>query len=77
VDSFAASPIRGAASRRGGKLLFLGSTSGMSMTIDIAFDFRSDAGGKDPDVYSPTLRAYHKLLWSKSLPSGHLSTSRI
>jgi hypothetical protein len=26
--------------------------------------------GKDPDSYSPTLRSYHKLLWSKSLPSG-------
>lgn len=40
------------------------------MRIDIAFDFRSDAGGRDPDKHSPTLRAYHKLLWSKPLPSG-------
>lgn len=30
--------------------------------IDITFDFRSDAGGKDPDAYSPTLRRYHQLL---------------
>ena len=40
------------------------------MVIDTAFDFRTDASGKDPDVYSPTLRQYHKLLWSKVLPSG-------
>ncbi|MCZ8283144.1 MAG: hypothetical protein O9286_13005 [Aquidulcibacter sp.] len=39
--------------------------------IDISFDFRTDAGGKDPDTYSPTLRRYHKLLWSKELPTGH------
>jgi len=38
--------------------------------IDTAFDFRTDAGGKDPDSHSPTLRRYHKLLWSKLLPSG-------
>jgi hypothetical protein len=42
----------------------------MTMTIDTAFDFRTDAGGKDPDVHSPTLRRYHRLLWSKQLPSG-------
>jgi hypothetical protein len=40
------------------------------MAIDIAFDFRSDAKGKDPDSHSPTLRRYHKLLWSKPLPGG-------
>ena len=40
------------------------------MVIDTAFDFRTDASGRDPDVYSPTLRQYHKLLWSKVLPSG-------
>jgi len=39
--------------------------------IDVSFDFRTDAGGKDPDTYSPTLRRYHKLLWSKELPTGH------
>ena len=39
--------------------------------IDITFDFRSDTPpGKDPDAFSPTLRRYHKLLWSKTLPSG-------
>jgi hypothetical protein len=40
--------------------------------IDITFDFRSDAGGKDPDASSPTLRRYHQLLWSKPLPCGTL-----
>ena len=42
-----------------------------SAPIDIAFDFRTDTPqGKDPDVSSPTLRRYHKSLWSKPLPSG-------
>ena len=40
------------------------------MLIDTSFDFRTDASGKDPDAYSPTLRQYHKRLWSKALPSG-------
>ena len=41
--------------------------------IDVTFDFRSDTPGypkNDPDARSPTLRSYHKLLWSKPLPSG-------
>lgn len=39
--------------------------------IDITFDFRMDTPpGKDPDALSPTLRRYHKVLWSKPLPSG-------
>lgn len=39
--------------------------------LDIAFDFRTDTPpGKDPDALSPTLRKYHKRLWSKKLPSG-------
>ena len=39
--------------------------------IDTTFDFRSDTPpGKDPDAYSPTLRGYHRLLWSKPLPCG-------
>ena len=40
------------------------------MEIDVSFDFRTDAGGRDPDSYSPTLRRYHKLLWSRTLPCG-------
>jgi hypothetical protein len=43
------------------------------MTIDVAFDFRADTPGyprRDPDRDSPTLHRYHKLLWSKALPSG-------
>lgn len=39
--------------------------------IDTTFDFRSDTPpGKDLDALSPTLRKYHKLLWSNPLPSG-------
>ena len=39
--------------------------------IDTTFDFRTDTPpGKDPDALSPTLRSYHKLLWSKPLPCG-------
>tara|TARA_B100000315_G_C14536653_1_gene568801 strand:+ start:186 stop:884 length:699 start_codon:yes stop_codon:yes gene_type:complete len=39
--------------------------------IDISFDVYSDTPkGKDPDSHSPTLRKYHKLLWSKPLPNG-------
>jgi hypothetical protein len=43
------------------------------MAIDTSFDFRKDTPDypkKDPDVHSPTLRRYHKLLWSKALPGG-------
>ena len=40
--------------------------------IDITFDFRSDSNGRDPDTYSPTLNAYHRILWSKELPNGEV-----
>ncbi len=40
--------------------------------IDTNLNMYSDANGGDPDVTSPTLRTYHKLLWSKPLPSGDL-----
>ena len=43
----------------------------MSNLIDTNFLVDSDTpSGKDPDKYSPTLRRYHKLLWSKPLPNG-------
>jgi hypothetical protein len=41
--------------------------------LDAAFDFRSDTPGypkSDPDLLSPTLRKYHRHLWSKPLPNG-------
>jgi hypothetical protein len=41
-----------------------------AMMIDTTFDFRSDAGTGDPDKTSPTLRRYHQLLSSKTLPGG-------
>ncbi len=40
------------------------------MIVDTRFNVYSDARGGDPDSTSPTLRSYHKFLWSKSLPSG-------
>jgi len=40
------------------------------MDIDIFYDVRKDANGKDPDSHSKILRMYHKYLWSKKLPNG-------
>ena len=40
------------------------------MKIDITFNVYTDANGGDPDRTSPTLRSYHKMLWSKKLPNG-------
>ncbi len=42
------------------------------MVIDTTFKVYSDARGGDPDSTSPTLRSYHKLLWSKPLPDGQI-----
>lgn len=42
------------------------------MVIDTTFNVYSDANGGDPDSTSPTLRSYHKFLWSKTLPNGEL-----
>jgi hypothetical protein len=45
------------------------------MVIDTSLDFRTDTPPrKDPDACSPSLRRYHKLLWSKPLPSGRVFT---
>jgi len=41
-----------------------------TLKIDTTFDFRNDSNGRDPDAYSPTLKRYHCLLWSKQLPIG-------
>ena len=53
---------------------------GKPLDLDVTFDMRSDTPkGKDPDSHSPTLREYHRLLWSKVLPNGarfDLSASR-
>lgn len=40
------------------------------MIVDTTFNVYSDAQGGDPDSTSPTLRSYHKVLWSKPLPNG-------
>jgi hypothetical protein len=48
------------------------------MSLNISFDFRADARGRDPDKYSPTLQKYHEMLWSKPLPGGrpfHLAST--
>lgn len=42
------------------------------MCIDTFYDVRTDSGGRDPDSHSATLRRYHKLLWTKQLPSGQM-----
>lgn len=42
------------------------------MVIDTTFNVYTDAQGGDPDSTSPTLRCYHKFLWSKTLPNGKL-----
>ena len=48
--------------------------------FDIHFNVYSDTPpGKDPDAHSPTLKKYHKILWSKNLPNGqtfHLDDDR-
>ena len=39
--------------------------------IDTGFNVFTDTpAGKDPDSFSPTLRQYHRELWSKELPNG-------
>lgn len=42
------------------------------MKIDTLFNVHSASNGGDPDSASPTLRLYHKLLWSKTLPNGQI-----
>lgn len=41
-----------------------------ALAFETTFDMRSDAGGRDPDTFSPTLHRYHMMLWSKPLPDG-------
>ncbi|MDZ7847441.1 MAG: hypothetical protein U5L96_12070 [Owenweeksia sp.] len=40
------------------------------MIIDTKYNVYTDAKGGDPDSTSPTLRSYHKILWSRFLPNG-------
>ena len=44
------------------------------MIFNPYFNVYTDARGGDPDSTSPTLRAYHQLLWSKPLPNGQIFT---
>jgi hypothetical protein len=43
----------------------------ISNSINTTFYMDSDANGKDPDSYSPTLVKFHRYLWSKELPNGN------
>lgn len=43
---------------------------GGELHFQARMDLRGDSRGEDPSVASPTLRAYHLLLWDKPLPSG-------
>ncbi|MBC7596752.1 MAG: hypothetical protein H7288_22980 [Kineosporiaceae bacterium] len=38
--------------------------------MDTTLDLHFDAGGKDPDRFSSTIRSYHCHLWRKPLPCG-------
>ncbi|QFG69242.1 DUF6994 family protein [Ornithinimicrobium pratense] len=43
----------------------------MGLAIDTTFDFLTETPpGKDADAVSPTLKRYHRHLWTKPLPSG-------
>tara|TARA_R110002072_G_C7758956_1_gene518165 strand:- start:51 stop:764 length:714 start_codon:yes stop_codon:yes gene_type:complete len=43
----------------------------MNQKLDINYDLSSEIKpGRDPDRYSATLRAYHKILWNKVLPNN-------
>lgn len=41
------------------------------LNIDFAF-YADTPPSKDMDTYSPTLRRYHKILWSEELPNGQM-----
>jgi hypothetical protein len=42
----------------------------MGRPLDVSYDFRVDSKGRDPDLASPTLREYHRMLWSRTTPTG-------
>lgn len=45
----------------------------MVARVDVAFEFhKNTSAGKDPDLFSPTLREYHRSIWSMQLPSGQM-----
>ena len=52
--------------------MFVGERLELKMIIDTSFNFYSDSNGRDPDNAIPTLRNYHKYLWSKPLPDGKI-----
>ena len=47
--------------------------SNKNCIISGIYDFRADTSpNRDPDQHSTTLKKYHKMLWTKSLPNGSL-----
>ena len=40
------------------------------MKIDTEYLVYTDSKGRDPDIFSPTLKKYNQFLWSKPLPCG-------
>lgn len=42
------------------------------MKIDVTYNFQAETEPLDADKYSKTLQEYHRLLWSKPLPSGKM-----
>ena len=71
ADPRAASCAQGARELDRDALSYALGMGGLNL-IDTRFDVRTDAGGKDPDSHSKTLRRYHQLLWSKPLPGGDI-----
>ena len=60
----------------------------MDKRIDVTFDFTTDTpnywenlyagkSGFDPDIWSPKMREYHQLLYSRVLPNGELFDLKI
>ena len=39
--------------------------------IDIGFDFKAEAGGRDSDRYSPTLQEYHRIAGLAARNAAH------
>lgn len=42
------------------------------MKLDVTYNFQKETDPFDADRYSSTLQEYHRLLWSKALPSGKI-----
>jgi hypothetical protein len=43
-----------------------------TVKIDVTYNFQAETEPYDADRYSPRLREYHRILWSKTLPNGDM-----